>query len=335
MWNTTRFEIHLKERLREEFHDEKGGQIYSTYEVTRGKLVDDVYQQILRAEPNLSDHGPDHIANVLDNVLYLLSNSHEEHRLSAIELYLLAMGVLFHDVGNLHGRLDHHKKIGEIYDLARGTHARVRREKVLVMRLAGAHTGVASDGTRDTLKEVAEIDHLEGAMVHLRSIGAILRFADELAEGPQRTSEFLRRAGLYAEDSKIYHEYASVTNVGIDRRNQRILLTYEINIDDDTLARDDCSTWLQNLLLFIYKRVVKLDQERRYTRFYSDVLLPFKATQITFNFHCKSTLLPIELQSLLLDDKVIPGEQSKGLQEIDSRYKIDDLVNTVLLAARG
>jgi hypothetical protein len=334
VWNKTGFEIHLRERLIEELRDERGGQRFSTYEVTRENLVNNIYQQIPRAEPNLSDHGPDHIANVLDNVLALLSDSYQTHMLSAIDLYVLAMGVLFHDVGNLHGRTDHHKNIGAIYDSARGTHARVRHEKALVMILARAHTGVAADGTHDTLKEVPEIDHLDGGRVHLRSIAAILRFADELAEGPQRTSEFLRRAGLYADSSKIYHEYASITNIGIDRLNQRILLTYEVDIDDDRLARDDCSTWLQNFLRFIYARIIKLDQERRYTRYYSDVLLPFKATQITFNFHCKSTMLPIDLKPLLLDDKVVPGEQSKGLQEIDHRYKIDELVNTVLSAAR-
>lgn len=333
VWNTTKFENHLRDRLREEFGDEKAGRMFSAYEVTRGKLIDDIFQQIQGSQPNLSDHGPDHIANVLNNVRHLLSDSHKEHGLSATDLYILAMGVLFHDVGNFFDRKDHHKRVGEIFGWARGTDARVRHEKTLVMKLAGAHTGVASDGTHDTLKEVDEIEHLDGESVHLRSIAAILRFADELAEGPQRTSEFRRRAGLYAVDSKIYQDYASVTNVRIDRPNQRILLTYEIDIDENAAARDDYSTWLQSFFSFIYKRVVKLEQERRYTRFYSDVLQPFKATRIAFNFHCKGSLLPIYLPPLQLDDKIVPGDQTKDLPELDPRYTIPQLVDDVLRAA--
>ena len=92
--------------------------MYAAYEGVRGKLVDDIYQQIQGSQPNLSDHGPEHIANVLNNVGYLLSDSHKEHGLSATDLYILAMGVLFHDVGNLFGRIDHHKKVGQIESLA-------------------------------------------------------------------------------------------------------------------------------------------------------------------------------------------------------------------------
>ena len=333
VWNTTKFETHLKTRIKEEFNDEKAEQMFSAYKVARGKLVDDIYEQIIATQPNLSDHGPKHIANVLNNVGYLLSDSHSEYKLSASNLYVLAMGVLFHDVGNFYDREDHHKKIGAIFDSARGKDAEVRREKTLVMKLAMAHTGVAMDGTKDTLKDVGEIDHLEGESIQLRSIAAILRFADELAEGPQRTSEFRRKAGLYGAESKIYHDYASVTNVGIDRPNQRILLTYEIDLDENGAVRNGCETWLQDFLAFIYGRVIKLEQERRYARFYSNVLQPFKATHVAFNFHYKGSLLPIDLPPLWLDDKIVPGEQAKDLPEIDSRYTISQLVGDVLRAA--
>ena len=333
MWNTTKFETHLKTRLVEEVGGEQARQMFSAYEVARGKLIDDIYEEIKAAEPDLSDHGPKHIANVLDKVWHLLLDCYSEHSLSANDLYILAMGVLFHDVGNLHGREDHRKKIGEIFDWARGRDAKVRREKNLVMRLTRAHTGVAMDGTKDTLKEVDEIDHLGAASIQLRSIAAILRFADELAEGPQRTSEFRRMAGLYDVESQIYQDYASVTNIGIDRPHQRILLTYEIEIDESDAERDDYSAWLQSFLSFIYERVRKLDQERRYARFYSDVLQPFKTTRISFHFHCGGTLLSPDLPILQLDDKVVPGEQAKDLPEIDPKYTISQLVAELLGSA--
>ena len=72
----------------------------------------------------------------------------------------------------------------------------------MVVRATSAHTGKAQDGSCDTLKEVAELDHLANRPVRLRELAAILRFADELAEGPQRTSEFMQVEDLYESESK-------------------------------------------------------------------------------------------------------------------------------------
>src|SRR5205823_8617134 len=130
-----------------------------------------------------------------------------------------------------------------------------------------------------------------------------------LAEGPQRTSEFMRSKGLYTQDSRIYHDYASITHVRIDRGNERIVLAYEIEIADDDSWQDK----LRHLLGFVYRRVSKLDQERRYARFYSDLLSSFKSTWVTLNFHCKGQLLELNQPPLRIDDKVVPGDASKPL----------------------
>src|SRR3990172_7981104 len=101
--------------------------------------------------------------------------------------------------------------------------------------------------------------------------------------------------GLYEPDSQLFHDYASVTNIRIDRDNERILLTYEIALDEFSGATTDWAARLSTLLSFAYERSLKVDQERRYTRFYSPSLSPFKATRIAFNFHCRGTLLATDL----------------------------------------
>ena len=70
-----------------------------------------------------------------------------------------------------------------------------------------------------------------GQLVRLRELAAVLRFADELAEGPQRTSEFMQEEGLYDSESQQFHDYANITNILIERQNSRIVITYEIDID--------------------------------------------------------------------------------------------------------
>jgi hypothetical protein len=333
VWNTTKFEKHLKARLRAELDGSQAEKLLSNYTASREKLIANIFRDIPAIERDLSDHGPDHIANVLTNSHHLLSDDHKQHGLSATDIYMLAMGILFHDVGNLFGRTNHRQKIGEVFNYARGVDPSVRREKTLVMKLARAHTGVASDGTRDTLKELDEVDHVEGESVQLRSIAAVLRFADELAEGPQRTSEFRRLMELYEPDNRLFHDYASITNIRIDRGNERILLTYEIAVDEFGDITDERTTRLSALLSFAYERALKLDQERRYARYYSPSLSPFKATHIAFNFHYHGNQLAIDLPQIQLDDKIVPGDPGRCLPQVDSRYDVAMIVPAVIKAA--
>jgi hypothetical protein len=315
--------------LKEQLGDARAQELNAIYTKTRTKLIENIFAEFKGAEPALSDHGATHIANVLDNVYHLFATTGLGY-LTGVEWYLLGMCILFHDTGNLYGRKDHHKKISEIFDWVLGTDASVRRQKTLILSATRAHTGKAADGTYDTLKDLSQSDHLWNEKVRLQELSAVLRFADELAEGPQRTSEFMLEKNLYAGDSRLYHEYASVTHVWIDRGNERILLTYEIPVDP-TASIEDWKNKLSTLLDFVYKRAVKLDQERRYARYYSEVLSPFKATWIKLNFHCHGEILDFP-QSARIDDKVVPGDHAKSLQDADSAYRIDDLLAKIAAA---
>ena len=220
------FEQHLEEQLNANPDKELGKRLLGAYYDTRTKLTKDIYPRICGVLPSLSEHGERHIDNVLQNVRHLITDNHAVHDRNPIELYLLAMIVLFHDVGLIYGREDHQNNIAEIYNEARGKAPQLRRERTLILKAVRAHTGTALDGSCDTLKELDEREDLEGRTIRLCDLGAILRFADELAEGPQRTSEFMRTHNGYNCDSLIYHDYASITNVHIDRAYQRIRLIY-------------------------------------------------------------------------------------------------------------
>ena len=299
------------------------------YEQAQSKLEKEVYPNIQGAEPSLSDHGATHVSNVKQNAIRLLADDDIITDLSGIEMYFLGMFIIFHDAGNVHGRNEHHKKVASIFDSIRGTDASLRHERTLIVQATRAHTGTAQDGSRDTLKEVDEAGHLAGRHVRLRELAAVLRFADELAEGPQRTSDFMQKEGLYESEAQQFHDYASSTNILIDRRNNRIALAYEIGIDVDS-TYEASTKHLSDFLCFIYQRIQKLNQERQYVRYYSPLLEPFKSTEVTFNFHCDSDILDIGLMPLQLTDIVVPGDQAKKITDIDSAYSIDALVDTLL-----
>lgn len=326
----TNFDTQLRDKLLCQFGEDDGKRIASGYERTRAELQKQVYRHIPGAEPSLSDHGIDHILNVQNNVIRLLSEEDGIIKsLSGIEMYCLGMFILFHDAGNVYGREGHHEKVGRLFDKIRGTSASLKREKTLVVRAARAHTGKAQDGSHDTLKELNQEDHLEGKRVRLRELAAILRFADELAEGPQRTSEFMQTENLYDSASKIYHIYANMTNIFIDRGNKRIVLTYEISIDLDQPENIRHKN-LSKILEFTYRRIVKLNQERQYAGYYSELIAPFRFTEITFNFHCGDDILEMNLEPLKLTDIIIPGDPTKEISDIDKSYSIETLINNVL-----
>lgn len=328
------FDEQLRERVIKDFGENKGKELASAYEQAQSKLQNEVYEDIRGTEPSLSDHGTTHISNVQQNVIHLLSETGIVSDLTGIELYCLGMFILFHDVGNVFGRKNHRNRVAEVFDQIRGPEKSLRHEKALVVKATKAHTGTARDGSRDTLKEVNETDHLEGEAVRLRELAAILRFADELAEGPQRTSDFMQNMGLYDENSRKFHEYASSTNIRIDREHGRIILTYEITIEVEG-NEEGRRVQLSESLKFIYERILKLNQERQYARYYSKLLEPFKLTEVTFNFHCGQDILDTDLSPLRLTDIVVPGEPSKEVAEIDAKYDIETLVADLLSKCQG
>lgn len=294
-------------------------------------LEKNIYEEISSAEPQLTDHGSSHVANVQRNILALLADGETTNEeISGVELYLLAMASLFHDVGNIHGRENHQNNIGTVFDKARGNDAATRREKTLVLRTCRAHTGLAADRTRDTIKELASTEQFEGKPVKLRQLAAILRFADELAEGPQRTSEFRLGTDYYDSQSRIYHEYASVTHILIDSGNRRISLVYEISVDTDSADPEQRPIKLTALVSHILRRIVKLDQERRYAVHYAPVLSAFNTTIASFAFHCHGELLELNLPEIELNDLTVPGAETTALDNAYPAYAPAKLVPALI-----
>lgn len=327
--SNTSFDRQLRDKVVEDFDGNSGEELASAYHQTKSMLEQQIYPQIQRSEPDLSDHGTEHISNVQENAIDLLSHDGRVSNLSGIEMYCLGMFILFHDTGIVYGREGHHKNVGRVFDKIRGTAASLLREKTLVVRATGAHTGKALDGSYDTLKELDENDHLKRRRVRLRELAAVLRFADELAEGPQRTSEFMQDEGLYARESRQYHDNANITHIRIERATNRIVIDYEIKIETG-LPSEVRRSGLVDLLGIVYKRIQKLNQERQYARFYSELLAPFRFTEVKFNFHCDGEILDTDLLPLKLTDIVVPGDQAKEIPSINPAYAINELADDIL-----
>lgn len=288
------------EALQEKLDRDKAVRIITAYNEARLYLFDSIYGEIKASENNLTDHSDRHVLNVLDNVWALIGRTEGAKFFNCIELYLLCLAVLYHDVGNILGRENHNTKVAEVYNASRGNKIQsFIQERGLLLRIVRAHCGKNRDGDRDTLRDVDISSNLYEHNIRTREIASILRFADELAEGIQRISMFRLDNGLIDENSFIYHKYASVTSVFIDRGNERIALTYNIEYPDDIF--DD-------LMNFIYSRILKLDEERRFCKYYSNILAPIKKTEVTFSFTVHGDICDLDVPKIELGDKYRLGQ---------------------------
>ncbi len=337
IWVPLEIENKLKSSLISEFNTSLGDSRFGHYTNVRTYLLDNIYEQIKGTQPDLTDHGPGHIQNVLDNINDLLGDQNKD--LNCMELNVLCLSVLFHDVGNIFDRYEHQKNIREVYDQAcpniNGSDK--HEEKLIILDICKAHCGESISGDNDTIRNLKETSKLERKVIRLKILAAILRFADELAEGPQRTSWFMMKKHMYSEKSNIFHKYASCSKVDIDRLNGRICLVYHISIDlgdeSDKSSKDALVSIdeLEAFLGFIYKRIEKLNQERQYAKHYSSILFPFKETSASFNFWYNGQQIPVDLDPVILSDLVVPGDDpQKTIVERYKQYKETDLKEVLI-----
>ena len=299
IWNETDFEKNLRSVLKKKFRQEKGDEYMSLYVRARTILLEEVLEDIRGSAPSLTDHGPTHIRHVLENVFKLLEG--DLKHFSAIEHYILGLSVLFHDVGNLYGRKDHNKRIARFYDHVR-IEPKFSQEKSVIVQIAQAHTGKALNGSQNTLADVPKASQLDGEPIKAREIAAIVRFADELAEGRQRTSEYMRKHSLYASESVPYHDYSAATDITIDKLNHRIAITYQLNIrTKDGLEEELCK--VKDFLKSACERLAKTDMERRYARFHCPTpLIQFREISACLNVQVDGEFLHPPVQATISDE---------------------------------
>ncbi len=333
-WIETEYEIAMKSYFISKMGKIRGNELYTDYESLRNELIkDNFFNEIKGVEPSLSDHSDRHIKDVLDRAFKLIGDF-KGQGLSVYDVYCLALMILFHDVGNIFGRKGHASvyKIAEVYNQYRANFSNYSEERRQVSIGASAHSGLSKNDCEDTLKFI-EKGRIRGEEINLPELAAILRFADELAEGKQRTCSFLIDHHLYDSKSEIFQQYAKITEIRIDRGLGRISIDYSINISK--VFDDEEQTRLKDLIRFTYYRAVKLDQERRYTKYYSDVLKQFKYVTVLYQFDINNIPIQLDLEPIRFEDQYpIPGigfvsdrdDAEKIILKKSDRFKIDKII---------
>ena len=168
----------------------------------------------------LTNHGPDHVNQVVQRTTDLLRDS--GCKLSAYEGYILLSAILFHDVGNIFGRKNHEARAWEIMNRLGSLAGTDTLEKKTIIKIALVHGG-AFNGSKDTIGQLQERDDILNKPVRKRLLAALLRFGDELADDYSRASRYMLDAGMIPTDSQIYHRYSdSLKSVRVEDGEVRL-----------------------------------------------------------------------------------------------------------------
>ena len=258
-----------------------------------------------------------------------IKGNDETKSLTPFELYFLVLSCLFHDVGNVFNRKGHKTRLKEAYEFAKGTSPDLAAERAILFRIVDAHGGLTPSGSPDTLKALEHAQFLRHR-VDLRRVAAVLRFADELAEGPQRTSLFMQKYLPFSADAKDFHEYANATSIHIGRELERITVQYRIEIAPETTNGIYDKERVQRIMAFCFFRIQKLDTERRYNKHYCSFLQRFKRTEVSFSFFFQRDEIQVPLPQLILDDLVLPDSPlDPPIEHRHPEYKMPSILNMI------
>lgn len=172
----------------------------------------------------LTDHGPDHIATVIQRASDLLDLDNREE-LKGYEIFLLLCAIQIHDAGHIIGGRQHHEQNGKEL-LAHLTNDRI--EKIYINDIAKVHGGALDNGEKDTISSIDIESSYQSINIRLQFLAALLRFADELSDDDSRSSRYLLLSGGLPESSQIYHAYAdALKSVNVIGREVKLSFVVE------------------------------------------------------------------------------------------------------------
>ena len=262
--------ITLEDALRSRANkDSDAEDFYAKYIGMKNYLEDEYYRWIQAECPYFTDHGERHIASVIQSTSQLLQ-PHLKARsseLSSLDLFLILVSILWHDVGNVYGRSGHAARVAEMTkDLKKigFPNPDVHR---LVVEISKAHSGNEGLSTPRDREDCSTAK--KTYTVFPSALAAVVRFADEISENRTRASEELLPS--VPNENRIYWEYALCVAASVaDPLRQRVRVTYSIP-QSSAAKKFQCEDYPErfgnsevSLIHYIICRVEKINTERVY-----------------------------------------------------------------------
>lgn len=250
-------------------------------EVTTGASLKD-------ANMLLNDHGPEHIATVINRASLLVQSS--SCILSPYEVYILLCCIEIHDIGNIFGRYQHEKNATKIIQEARNICGEDTIEAMLMKKIAETHGGKLDDGNKDKITLLEEEIPMRHGVVRARLLAAILRFADELADDKTRANSHLLKQKMLPKGSEVFHAYAMcLDTVVIKNEEKSVHLAFSV---PDHFLKDKFGKINEEVYLIdeIYERLLKMHYEREYCMRFTRGHINIDSIRVDINFYNQDEL---------------------------------------------
>lgn len=176
------------EDIYQELCNKKNNPLYfQTYAVVKSRLNKSYLPFIRDVQPFSTDHGIGHVDRILEKLSRFLDphlprlGNPEERIIDLENLNLLMHSVLWHDVGNLYGRLAHEQNVINIFNTIKDfLYDPVHQG--LIVKIAKGHSGIDSIG-----REIEDGCHMVyDTATYPQFLSALLRISDELDEDQRR-----------------------------------------------------------------------------------------------------------------------------------------------------
>jgi hypothetical protein len=251
-----------------------GKDYVSHYKIFKEFLDKEIHPEIKpvmsREEPMmyLNDHSERHVAMVIEKASYLLSGLSERNELTPYETFIILTAIQIHDAGHIINASRENHAV-DTAKLIQELDKNSALERKLIFDIAKAHSG-----KNDLIGILSQESIISETTVRTKLLAAVLRFADELADGKDRASNYLLEIDKIPDESKIYHTFSSCLDTfRVDIQRHEVCMSFCINKTQATTlfkkTKKDKNTGksiTENTFLIneIYERTLKTFNESLY-----------------------------------------------------------------------
>lgn len=183
---------------------------FYSYCLVKSRLEKSYFPFLRDVQPFKTDHGIDHVNRILEKLSHFLkphlpSPGTPDDRVIDLEnLNLLMHAVLWHDLGNLYGRIDHPQNIKKIFDGVKNFLYEPPYSKN-ILKIAEGHSG---EGSIEKIIESSS-DNIYDSVIYPQFLSALLRISDEIDEDQRRAER--RVISQVPNESQAYWQFCLCT----------------------------------------------------------------------------------------------------------------------------
>ena len=236
---------------------------YDRYALVKRRVLTQEYEFWAAGFPGGNNHGPGHIRRVLEYLDQLVGNDPVASGvLSAYELYLAMMAVLYHDVGILRGRAGHADASATFLREDDNWLVFDERDRRIIAVAVASHS--SSKDIDAACGEFEETEVVGGHRARPRTVAALVRLADELDEDHRRADPHVAEKLDLPPESVFFWEFCQrIEGIRVDSETKEIRFGIRFEPEDVARAVPDGRETSSFVGRFAQK-LAKINRERGY-----------------------------------------------------------------------